>query len=66
MKIDFKKCGGLVPAIVQDATTKNVLMMGYMNQEALLKTIETKKVHFIAVAVSVYGQKERHLAISSI
>ena len=46
MKIDFEKCGGLVPAIVQDATTKNVLMMGYMNQEALLKTIETKKVTF--------------------
>lgn len=46
MKIDFVKCGGLVPAIVQDATTKNVLMMGYMNQEALLKTIETKKVTF--------------------
>ena len=34
MKIDFEKCGGLVPAIIQDATTKNVLMLGYMNQEA--------------------------------
>ena len=34
MKIDFEKCGGLVPAIIQDAKTKNVLMLGYMNKEA--------------------------------
>ena len=46
MKIDFEKCGGLVPAIIQDAHTKNVLMLGYMNQEALDKTLETKKVTF--------------------
>ena len=46
MNIDFKKCGGLVPAIVQDAITKNVLMLGYMNEEAYDKTIATKKVTF--------------------
>jgi len=46
MKIDFEKCGGLVPAIIQDAETKNVLMLGYMNQEALDKTLTTKKVTF--------------------
>lgn len=46
MKIDFEKCGGLVPAIIQDATTKNVLMLGYMNQEAFDKTLSTKKVTF--------------------
>lgn len=46
MDIDFKKMGGLVPAIVQDANTKTVLMLGYMNEEALRKTIETKKVTF--------------------
>lgn len=46
MKIDFEKCGGLVPAIIQDAKTKNVLMLGYMNQEAFDKTMETKKVTF--------------------
>lgn len=46
MKIDFEKCGGLVPAIVQDADTMNVLMLGYMNQEALQKTLDTKKVTF--------------------
>ena len=46
MTIDFEKCGGLVPAIIQDAQTKNVLMLGYMNQEALDKTIATGKVTF--------------------
>ena len=46
MKIDFEKMGGLVPAIIQDAKTKNVLMLGYMNDAAYNKTIETKKVTF--------------------
>ena len=46
MYIDFNKMNGLVPAIIQDAVTKNVLMLGYMNQEAYRKTIETKKVTF--------------------
>lgn len=38
MVIDFQKNGGLVPAIVQDATTGKVLMLGYMNEEALEQT----------------------------
>ncbi len=46
MKIDFEKMGGLVPAIIQDATTKNVLMLGFMNEEAYQKTIETQHVTF--------------------
>ena len=47
MKIDFNKSSdGLVPAIIQDAITKNVLMLGYMNDEALQKTRSTKKVTF--------------------
>ena len=37
---------GLVPTIIQDATTKNVLMLGYMNEEAYQKTLETKQVTF--------------------
>jgi len=37
---------GLVPAIIQDATTKNVLMLGYMNEEAFNKTLETNQVTF--------------------
>ncbi len=46
MNIDFTKGGGLVPAIIQDARTKNVLMLGYMNEEAYQKTLATKKVTF--------------------
>ena len=47
MEIDFSKNGdGLVPAVIQDAQTKNVLMLGYMNHEAYQKTIDTKKVTF--------------------
>ena len=46
MDINFEKMGGLVPAIVQDARTKNVLMLGFMNKEAYDKTIETGKVTF--------------------
>ena len=46
MTIDFNKMGGLVPAIIQDADTRNVLMLGFMNEEAYKKTIETGKVTF--------------------
>ncbi len=49
MEIDYSKDkDGLVPAIIQDAETKNVLMLGYMNEEALKKTEETKKVTFFS------------------
>ena len=46
MELDFNKMGGLIPAIVQDARTKNVLMLGFMNREAYDKTLATKKVTF--------------------
>jgi phosphoribosyl-ATP pyrophosphohydrolase/phosphoribosyl-AMP cyclohydrolase len=46
MDIDFKKLNGLVPAIIQDAETKTVLMLGFMNEEAYQKTLETQKVTF--------------------
>jgi phosphoribosyl-ATP pyrophosphohydrolase/phosphoribosyl-AMP cyclohydrolase len=47
MKIDFtKNKEGLVPAIVQDAVTKTVLMLGYMNHDAYAKTLDTKLVTF--------------------
>ncbi len=48
MNIDFIKQGGLVPAIIQDAQTLKVLMLGYMNEEALKITQETKKVTFFS------------------
>ncbi|HLW20245.1 MAG TPA: phosphoribosyl-AMP cyclohydrolase, partial [Cyclobacteriaceae bacterium] len=47
-KINFEKVGGLVPAIVQDAFSKEVLMLGYMNEEALEKTLATGKVTFFS------------------
>lgn len=44
--IDFEKVNGLIPAIIQDKNSKQVLMLGYMNQEAFDKSIETNKVTF--------------------
>jgi phosphoribosyl-ATP pyrophosphohydrolase/phosphoribosyl-AMP cyclohydrolase len=46
MKIDFTKGDGLVPAVIQDNTTMQVLMVGYMNEEAYLKTKSEKRVTF--------------------
>ena len=48
MNIDIKSSHGLIPAIIQDSETKNVLMLGYMNEESLQKTIETQKVTFFS------------------
>ncbi|EKO3397328.1 bifunctional phosphoribosyl-AMP cyclohydrolase/phosphoribosyl-ATP diphosphatase HisIE [Vibrio fluvialis] len=47
-RINWDKVDGLVPAIVQDFASSQVLMMGYMNQEALAKTIETNQVTFFS------------------
>jgi phosphoribosyl-ATP pyrophosphohydrolase/phosphoribosyl-AMP cyclohydrolase len=47
-KIDWKKNAGLVPAIVQDAATLQVLMLGYMDADALQRTLRTKKVTFFS------------------
>lgn len=46
IEIDFDKMNGLVPAIIQDASTRMVLMLGFMNEEAYNKTITTGKVTF--------------------
>lgn len=46
MKPDFKKMNGLVPAIVQDYQTKQVLMLAYVNEEAYEKMLETKQTYF--------------------
>jgi len=45
-KLNFEKLNGLVPAVIQDARTNQVLMVGFMNQEALEKTLADKKVTF--------------------
>jgi phosphoribosyl-AMP cyclohydrolase / phosphoribosyl-ATP pyrophosphohydrolase len=48
LKIDFSKGNGLVPAIIQDNNTLQVLMVGFMNQEALTKTEKERKVTFFS------------------
>ena len=55
MNINFNKNkDGLIPAIIQDVTTKNVLMLGYMNEAAYSKTMKTKLVTF-------YSRSKQHL-----
>jgi phosphoribosyl-AMP cyclohydrolase len=46
VEIDFNKGNGLIPVIIQDALTHEVLMLGYMNRESWQKTLETKRVSF--------------------
>ena len=48
MALDFDKMNGLVPTIIQDAHTKNVLMLGFMNEDAYRTTVETGKVTFFS------------------
>jgi len=47
-QIDFSKGNGLVPVVIQDYKTLQVLMVGYMNEEALIKTRKEKKVTFFS------------------
>ena len=48
MELDFEKTGGLIPVVVQDAGDQRVLMVGFMNEEAWKKTVETGKTHFFS------------------
>jgi len=48
VKLNFEKMNGLVPAIIQDVKTKEVLMLGFMNEEAWDKTLKTGKVTFFS------------------
>jgi len=45
-KIDFEKRNGIIPVVVQDIRTKDILMLGYANKYALTKTVETGNAHF--------------------
>ncbi len=64
MKVDFKKyADGLVPAVVQDFTTQKVLMLGFMNEEALKKTEESGLVTFYSRTKKDCGQKVRRVVI---
>jgi phosphoribosyl-AMP cyclohydrolase / phosphoribosyl-ATP pyrophosphohydrolase len=55
--LNFEKMNGLIPAIVQDATTRQVLMLGYMNKEALTKTLEENRVTFWSRSKNRFWQK---------
>ncbi|MDR2121287.1 MAG: bifunctional phosphoribosyl-AMP cyclohydrolase/phosphoribosyl-ATP diphosphatase HisIE [Tannerella sp.] len=48
MNLDFDKLNGLIPAVVQDAQTGRVLMLGFMNEEACRRTLETRRVTFFS------------------
>ncbi len=56
-KIDWQKTANLVPAIIQHYQTKQILMLGYMNQEALEQTIATQTVHFFSRSKNRIWQK---------
>jgi len=60
----FSKNGGLVPVIIQHANTLQVLMLGYMNEEALEKTKAEGKVTFFSRSKQRLWTRERHRAIS--
>lgn len=46
IELNFKKTGGLIPAITQDAASGDVLMLAYINEESWRKTLETGEVHY--------------------
>ena len=46
MNLDFKKAEGLIPAVIQDAATEKVLMVGFMNEEAYQRTVDSRLVTF--------------------
>lgn len=56
-KIDFNKQGGLVPVVIQDHKTNEVLMLAYMNNEALKLSIQTSKTHFFSRSKNRLWQK---------
>jgi phosphoribosyl-AMP cyclohydrolase len=63
IEIDFKKGDGLIPVIIQDASTHEVLMLGYMNQEAWEKTIKTGRASFWSRSrkkIWVKGETSKH------
>ncbi len=60
--IDWEKVAGLIPAIIQDNNSGQVLMLGYMNDEALTKTLATEQVTFWSRTKIDCGPKGKHPA----
>jgi phosphoribosyl-ATP pyrophosphohydrolase/phosphoribosyl-AMP cyclohydrolase len=63
MNINFNKGEGLVPVIIQDDRTLQVLMLGYMNEEAFEKTKNEGIVTFFSRSKTGFGQKEKNPVI---
>ena len=64
MELNWDKVNGLMPAIIQDANSLQVLMLGYMNAEALELTQQLGLVTFLAAHSRNYGQKVKPLEIN--
>ena len=65
-KVNFEKGNGLVPAIVQDASSNSVLMQGYMNIESLRLTLATGKMHFWSRTknrIWMKGEESKHYSL---
>jgi phosphoribosyl-AMP cyclohydrolase len=63
MNLDYSKLNGVLPAVIQDATSGRVLMVGFMNEEAFRRTIETGHVTFFSrsrKALWVKGETSGH------
>ena len=63
IQLDFKKQNGLIPCVVQDVETKQVLMLAYMNEESYQKTVETKLATYYSRSrkcLWVKGEKSGH------
>ena len=66
MNLDFTKLDGLIPAVVQDETSGRVLMVGFMNDEAFRKTIESGNVTFFSRSRNklwMKGESSGHLLV---
>ena len=63
LKLDFEKCGGLIPVIAQDFETKDVLMLAYINEEAWRETLATGRASIFPAAATNCGAKARRAEI---
>lgn len=57
IQLDFEKSGGLIPVVVQEAVTGDILMLAYMNHAAFEKTVETKKATYFSRSRNVLWTK---------
>lgn len=65
LSLDFKKQGGLLPVIVTDFQTGQVLMLAYMNEEAYQKTLESKEMYYWSRSRNELWHKEIPVGIIS-